>query len=664
MKRNYAHLFKAFAFMTVLLCSQFASSQVAFRLLEGFGQSLTDINDSGQATQNGGIYDFVSDSFIPADAEVLGLSGINNNGDLIGTMPYILDGTEMTQPAYKKDGVWHPMGHLFGATTDAAFSFGQISDNGLYIGGQITPDCCSHQAFLYNTATDTYEVLADPANEYSAGYTVNNDGKVGGWYDPQPAGTLRVPAFMTTGPVVTKVPPGQDEAEGQIGGISNTNIMVGDRNGVPFLFDQVSNTYTEFVVPAPYETATFTSVSDTGVAVGYAQIWTPDGPIRDAIIYHPNLGPQPIFIKEILNAHGIEITTFDAKLGTAIAISPDGNYVCGWDNSFFFFAAGWAINFDDLLMSSCYIICPQDIVAVSFEGSKIVDYELPVNCNSNPGTSVVLVSGLASGAEFPFGTTTVVHNLVDENGDVVNTCTFNVTVTDQYCTPEAFETVEPITRVNIAGIDNASDINSTASYENFTAVTATVNRGETYATALEGYTGGPYADLFTAYIDWNRDGDFADANETFDLGMIVDSTGEDGQQATSTISVPADAVIGSTTMRIAKTYDLPSESACDPGSGFGQVEDYTLIVDEALATAAFDKEAFRYYPNPATTVLNISNNSAIESIIIYNLLGQAVISKSIGANSAQINLSQLSAGSYLVKATNGNTVKTFKILKQ
>lgn len=77
------------------------------------------------------------------------------------------------------------------------------------------------------------------------------------------------------------------------------------------------------------------------------------------VVYHPSLGQQPVLISEILADNGIEITSFDGKLGTANAISPDGNYVSGWENGNIDTASGWAIYFDDLLLGTCYIDCPQ-----------------------------------------------------------------------------------------------------------------------------------------------------------------------------------------------------------------------------------------------------------------------------------------------------------------
>ena len=46
------------------------------------------------------------------------------------------------------------------------------------------------------------------------------------------------------------------------------------------------------------------------------------------------------------------------------------------------------------------------------------------------------------------------------------------------------------------------------------------------------------------------------------------------------------------------------------------------------------------------------------------MLGQSVFSKAIGNNSAQVNLSALPAGNYVVKAQTEGAVQTFKIIKQ
>jgi len=653
-------IIKFFALSLIMLQCVIASAQIEYRKLDGSGTALLDINNSGQAIKKYGVYDFITNTTEPIDAEALQLSGINNNGDLIGYMPWIVDGETYQQAGFKKNGVWTPIGYLPEATTEASVAMGQISENGNYVTGQMSSSCCDQQAFLYHVTTSELERIADAETHFSAGYSVNDSGIIGGWYDTEPTGgTLRVPAYMTTGSVTHSVPDELPQVQNinQVSAVTNGNLMVGNRDGVPFLYDLATDTFTSFEVPEGYDNATFTSVSDNGVAVGYCQA----GFSRDAIVYHPSLGLQPILIAEILSANGIEITSFDGKLGTAIAISPNGNFVSGWENGNINSADGWAINFDDLLLSSCYIVCQQDIVLVSFNGPIAANYSLDFNCSENPDATIVLVSGPASGSLFPYGTTEVVHNLVAADGTLLSTCSFTVTVNDYYCIP-TLENVEAITLVKVAGIDNTSAADSTEAYEDFTTISGTVNAGSNYEAIFEGNTGGDYIDVITIFADWNQDGVFSDDERT-EIGTITNSTGSDGIQITGSLMVPLEALTGSTTLRVIKTYDLPAVSACDPGSDYGQVEDYTLNVQPVLGVDDFTNSSFKFYPNPVKDILNISNSAIIKTIIVYNMLGQEILSQSIGSSAAQIDLSALPSGNYLVKASSETTVQTFKIIK-
>src|SRR5690606_724531 len=59
---------------------------------------------------------------------------------------------------------------------------------------------------------------------------------------------------------------------------------------------------------------------------------------------------------------------------------------------------------------------------------------------------------------------------------------------------------------------------------------------------------------------------------------IVNSTGTDGQQALGTIDVPADAMAGTTRMRVKKIFSTTGFLDPCAGTGYGQVEDYTINV--------------------------------------------------------------------------------------
>lgn len=95
----------------------------------------------------------------------------------------------------------------------------------------------------------------------------------------------------------------------------------------------------------------------------------------------------------------------------------------------------------------------------------------------------------------------------------------------------------------------------------------------------------------------------------------------------------------------------------------GLVE-YTIDFDVA-GTPDFEngESALAIYPNPASEVLNISlKNSNVKEVAIYSLTGAKVLEVGDVAN---INISQLSAGMYLVRVMDTNKAVFFKrIVKQ
>ncbi len=78
----------------------------------------------------------------------------------------------------------------------------------------------------------------------------------------------------------------------------------------------------------------------------------------------------------------------------------------------------------------------------------------------------------------------------------------------------------------------------------------------------------------------------------------------------------------------------------------------------------FEMQSLKYYPNPVSDVLNISYDSEITAIALYNLMGQEVLVKNINATEGTVNVSNLAAGTYLVKVTLGTQVKTMKVIKR
>jgi hypothetical protein len=75
--------------------------------------------------------------------------------------------------------------------------------------------------------------------------------------------------------------------------------------------------------------------------------------------------------------------------------------------------------------------------------------------------------------------------------------------------------------------------------------------------------------------------------------------------------------------------------------------------------------SLKLYPNPTSSVLNIEGEG-INSVEVFNVVGQHVASMSSDGNKAQINTESLNAGVYFVRilANDGNMVnRTFTVVR-
>ncbi|MGV3460389.1 MAG: T9SS type A sorting domain-containing protein [Flavobacterium sp.] len=116
-----------------------------------------------------------------------------------------------------------------------------------------------------------------------------------------------------------------------------------------------------------------------------------------------------------------------------------------------------------------------------------------------------------------------------------------------------------------------------------------------------------------------------------------------------------------TGLTVGTTYLLRVYSAdANPLSG-----NFDISISGAApaGTADLTRDSFTYYPNPVTSQLNLVASSAIKDITVYNLLGQKVITKTGNNNEETVDVSSLTAGTYMVSVQSENGMKQFKIVK-
>ena len=76
-----------------------------------------------------------------------------------------------------------------------------------------------------------------------------------------------------------------------------------------------------------------------------------------------------------------------------------------------------------------------------------------------------------------------------------------------------------------------------------------------------------------------------------------------------------------------------------------------------------DITGFTYYPNPTSGILYLKSIDKIDSVEIFNMLGQKVLENKLKVNTAQLDISDLSFGTYIMKAMVNGKTATFKVVK-
>ncbi len=298
-------------------------------------------------------------------------------------------------------------------------------------------------------------------------------------------------------------------------------------------------------------------------------------------------------------------------------------------------------------------------------------YDVYLDKNPNPTTLVSNQSGTSYTVTNLDGLSTYYWKVVPKNnvGSATGCTVFSFTTMETtYCGPLAFTfTVEPITLVNFAGINNTTPAATAGgvSHEFFLDQVGNVAQGGTYTITLKGNTNGNYASNYAVFIDWNQDKDFADAGETFSVGSITNSTGVDAKQLTFDITVPVGATIGNTRMRVKKQFGTTSPLT-DPcvGASFGQAEDYTLNVG-TLAVSETSKNNIKSYPNPVKDVFNIEAQGKIKTVKVYDVVGKQIFAKDLNDAKSQIDFSKFNSGVYIVTTLleDGTSTST-KVIKK
>ena len=227
------------------------------------------------------------------------------------------------------------------------------------------------------------------------------------------------------------------------------------------------------------------------------------------------------------------------------------------------------------------------------------------------------------------------------------------------------------TLVQFNTIDNPSKKRS--GYGDYTAINTVVKLNESYDLITHVNTDGDYGVQVKAWIDWNKNCNFDDKGEEYDLGSVSNTASGPSDLSPLSITVPSAAHIGSVIMRVSSRYTNSSSitypTSCELDFD-GEVEDYTIIVEDA--TASIDDisfEGFNLYPNPTkgefTLNLTLVNTDKV-SVQLYDVRGRLIDEKNyyntVANFSESILFKEASSGLYLLKVINGALQTTRKLI--
>lgn len=171
------------------------------------------------------------------------------------------------------------------------------------------------------------------------------------------------------------------------------------------------------------------------------------------------------------------------------------------------------------------------------------------------------------------------------------------TLSDQltYCGSQGNDaSYEWISSVKIGTFTKTS---GSSQYSDFTANVITLKKQtSTSITLTPAFASSTYNEYWMIWADLNQDGDFTDAGEKlFDSGSLSSSA------VNGSISIPASASLGNTRLRVSMKYNAAQTGPCE-SFGYGEVEDYTLNVEENI-------------PDPCLAPGNLAITSTTETSI-------------------------------------------------
>ena len=284
--------------------------------------------------------------------------------------------------------------------------------------------------------------------------------------------------------------------------------------------------------------------------------------------------------------------------------------------------------------------------------------------NDNYDSTLTVVVGGDTVDTAIVGTYTVTYNVSDSNGNAAVQASRTVSVVDT-TVPVITLTGEPTvtTEVGATYTEQGAIAN-----DNYDSTLTVVVGGDTVDTAIVGtYT--------VTYNVSDSNGNAAvQASRTVSVVdttvPVITLTGEptvttevgatyteQGATATDNYDTTLTVVVGGDTVdtAIVDTYTVTYNVSDASGNAATELT-RTVTVTEVLGLESTEINSVSIYPNPTTSKWTIESSRGINTLTLFNLLGQKVLEQTVNDTKVNIDASNLKAGVYMLKV-NKTTLK-------
>lgn len=95
-----------------------------------------------------------------------------------------------------------------------------------------------------------------------------------------------------------------------------------------------------------------------------------------------------------------------------------------------------------------------------------------------------------------------------------------------------------------------------------------------------------------------------------------------------------------------------------------RMDNVSVVKSTVSSVNALTEFDFQVFPNPTTDVLLLSAAKAIDQVEIYNINGQQLMRQPINSQRAEVDVSRLPQGTFIVKAFIDGAVGAYKMVKE